>query len=204
MANIQLVKIDKLKEQMSAGLPKSKPALEEQLIQLQGIIGKYTLSPQCYEQGLDSLKEVAGDNVQYATLIDKIRSSFRAELKTQPELLTECLQGDVCFAFKGSPKKLTLATLNEILNYYKPLMKPKAYTKQQHWLQQRYDAQSLLLPPQVKQQRADLSSVKTQLAINNQNHSICQGSIANGKPHRVSFDIFNLNRIRADRHGLEL
>lgn len=132
--------------------------------------------------GLDSLKEVAGDNLQYTNLIDKIKAFFQAELKKQPKFLTECFQCEVLFLFKESAEKLTLEPLKldpfkKILNYYKPLMKPKAYTKQQHWLQQCYEAQALLPSPQVKQQKADSSVVTTPLAASKQNASIWQGSI---------------------------
>ncbi|WP_375331272.1 hypothetical protein [Candidatus Tisiphia endosymbiont of Oplodontha viridula] len=144
----KLARVDKLKEQMAAGLSKSQASLEEQLIQLQGLVGKYTVSPVHYEQSLDNLQQVISDNSQYKAIIEKIKESFRSELKVQPEFLTECLQGEVLHCFQeGDGELLTAQSVKDILNYYKPLMQHKTYMQQQHWLQQCYEAQAFLLPP---------------------------------------------------------
>lgn len=142
-----IVNIEKLKEQIVAGLPQEKLSLKEQLIQLQGLVGKYTVSPRCYEDGLDNLKRYVSNNNHYITIIEQIRSSFRVQLKEQSELLTDCLQGEIITIFKKSSKPPgTLSPLKKILSYYKPLMEYKLYSKYQHWLQECYNTQTLLPP----------------------------------------------------------
>ncbi|XP_048521962.1 uncharacterized protein LOC109541276 [Dendroctonus ponderosae] len=152
--NVVLTKIDKVKDQIIADLPQDKLVLEDQLIYLQGIVGKYMLSPQSYEKGLDRLKQVVSNNEQYIIIIEKARSGFRSELKKQPALLAECLQGDVLFLIQhhseSSQNSLTPTPLKKILSYYKPLMAHKSYVRHQNWLQECYNTQSLLPPPVIK------------------------------------------------------
>ncbi|KAH1011013.1 hypothetical protein HUJ04_000455 [Dendroctonus ponderosae] len=130
-------------DQIIADLPQDKLVLEDQLIYLQGIVGKYMLSPQLYEKGLDHLKQVVANNEQYIIIIEKARSGFRSELKKQPALLAECLQ-------ESSQNSLTPTPLKKILSYYKPLMAHKSYVRHQNWLQECYNTQSLLPPPVIK------------------------------------------------------
>ncbi|MCT4697242.1 hypothetical protein [Candidatus Cardinium sp. TP] len=174
--------VDKLKEQIAAGLPKGKFSLEEQLIQLQGLVGKYMLSPSCYEEGLDRLKETSCDNNHYRTLIEKVKSSFHSELKKQPEFVAECFQGDVLFSFnESSEKMLTAGAINKTLNYYKPLMKHKAYAIQKGWLEQCYNTQSILPPPSVLKKQTTASSLPTNLPTNDNKQSSLtwQGALYN-------------------------
>nr|WP_176453743.1 hypothetical protein [Cardinium endosymbiont of Bemisia tabaci]CDG50387.1 Hypothetical protein CHV_p022 [Cardinium endosymbiont cBtQ1 of Bemisia tabaci] len=142
--------VNRLKEQMSVELSKDKLSIEEQLIGLQGIVGKYTLSPRCYESGLDALQETACDNTYYSSLVANVRSSFYLSLKKQPKFLSDCFEGDVWYALNGSSdKSLTVGVINEILAYYKPLMQGKTYAVYKDWVEKCYNSESLLPPPSL-------------------------------------------------------
>lgn len=142
----ETVQLGKLKEQTAAGFIQGDLSLEDHLIQLQGMVGKNTLSPQCYESGLECLKRSLSQS--YVPVIEETLKFFRKELKQQPELLAECFQGDVLDLLKRS-QPLTWGDLQKIVDYYQPLMNQKHFAKYQDWLKSCYRAQSLLPPPVV-------------------------------------------------------
>lgn len=138
--------LGKLKEQTAAGFLQDDLSLEKQLIHLQGLVGKKTLSPQCYESGLENLKQSLSQS--YASVIEKTLIFFQNELKQQPELLAECFQGDVFNLLKRS-QALAWTDLQKIVDYYQPLMNRENYIKHQNWVKSCYSEQSLLPPPLI-------------------------------------------------------
>lgn len=168
--DVKFVTVGNLKEQMAAGLPQSGLSLSEQLIGLQGLVGKYTLSPQCYEQGLDSFKSTLSSNLHYLEVVEKIKEEFRESLKNQPEFLIECFQGDVFSALKEQSQKAT--SFKKIIDYYKPLMKRKVFSKKHSWLMKCYDTQTLLPIPEIGKHRCDPSLSKNSLNIEYQQNSL--------------------------------
>ncbi|WP_265032460.1 coiled-coil domain-containing protein [Wolbachia endosymbiont (group B) of Apotomis turbidana] len=87
--------IEEIKEQLELGV--SESIVEANLVKLQGLVGKYSLSPVIYENGLKEL-EVFISNLSnagnYLKVLKGIRSEFREELKSQPALLKECIEGE--------------------------------------------------------------------------------------------------------------
>ena len=138
--NIAFSLVDKLREDMSSVILQEKLPLGKELIQLQGIVGRYKLSPSCYERGLDRLQEISFDNDHYSMLIEVVRTSFRSKLINDPELLSECFQGDILFLINESnigsfPEEY----IKEICDYYKSLMNHETYDILQKSLKELYN-----------------------------------------------------------------
>lgn len=110
-------RIEDLKEQLESGT--SKKAFQEDLIRLQGLVGKYSLSPVIYEDGLSELENFISnlDNSgNYVKILTEVRNEFREELKAQPLLLKECIKGDANLGRKE-------------IAYYKSLLDDKGNLK---------------------------------------------------------------------------
>ncbi len=89
------LRIEELKEQLESGLLEG--VFEADIIRLQGLVGKYSLSPIIYEDGLKGLEDFISnlDNPgNYLKILTEVRNEFREELKAQPSLLKGCIQGD--------------------------------------------------------------------------------------------------------------
>ncbi|WP_265041419.1 hypothetical protein [Wolbachia endosymbiont (group B) of Melanostoma mellinum] len=87
--------IEEIKEQLELGV--SESIVEANLVKLQGLIGKYSLSPVIYENGLGELEDFISNFSNagnYLKVLKGIRSEFREELKSQPALLKECIEGE--------------------------------------------------------------------------------------------------------------
>ncbi|WP_143696870.1 coiled-coil domain-containing protein, partial [Wolbachia endosymbiont of Culex molestus] len=88
-------RIEDIKEQLESGV--SKKAFEADIIKLQGLIGKHSLSPLVYEDGLKELEDFVSDSSnpgKYLQLLANVRNEFREELRAQPLLLKECIKND--------------------------------------------------------------------------------------------------------------
>ncbi|WP_264704957.1 hypothetical protein [Wolbachia endosymbiont (group A) of Gymnosoma rotundatum] len=89
------LRIEELKEQLESGLLEG--VFEADIIKLQGLVGKYSLSPVIYEDGLKGLEDFISnlDNPgNYLKILTEVRNEFREELKAQPSLIKGCIQGD--------------------------------------------------------------------------------------------------------------
>ncbi len=89
-------RIDEIKEQLELGV--SESMFEADLVKLQGLVGKYSLSPVTYEDGLEELENfisTLGNGHHYLKILREVRNEFREELKSQPALLKECIEGEV-------------------------------------------------------------------------------------------------------------
>lgn len=87
--------IEEIKEQLELGV--SESIVEANLVKLQGLVGKYSLSPVIYENGLEELEDFISNLSNagnYLKVLKGIRSEFREELKSQPALLKECIEGE--------------------------------------------------------------------------------------------------------------
>lgn len=87
--------IEGIKEQLESGV--SKKTFEADIIRLQGLIGKHSLSPLVYEDGLKELEDFVSDSNnsgKYLEMLANIRNEFREELRAQPLLLKECIKND--------------------------------------------------------------------------------------------------------------
>ncbi|WP_264704641.1 hypothetical protein [Wolbachia endosymbiont (group B) of Apotomis betuletana] len=85
------LRIDDIKKQLE--LEVSESVLKTNLVKLQGLIGKYSLSPVVYEDGLEELESFASnlaDSDNYLRTLVQVKSEFREELKSQSALLREC------------------------------------------------------------------------------------------------------------------
>ncbi|WP_265017540.1 coiled-coil domain-containing protein [Wolbachia endosymbiont (group A) of Epistrophe grossularia] len=65
---------------------------------MQGLVGKYSLFPVTYEDGLKELEDFIstfGNGDNYLKILREVRNEFREELKSQPVLLKECIESEV-------------------------------------------------------------------------------------------------------------
>ncbi|WP_265035134.1 MULTISPECIES: hypothetical protein [unclassified Wolbachia] len=88
-------RIEDIKEQLESGI--SKKTFEADIIKLQGLIGKHSLSPLVYEDGLKELEDFVYDSNnpgKHLQLLANVRNEFREELRAQPLLLRECIKND--------------------------------------------------------------------------------------------------------------
>ncbi|WOE63807.1 hypothetical protein [Wolbachia endosymbiont of Zaprionus tsacasi] len=88
--------IEEIKEQLELGV--SESIVEANLVKLQGLVGKYSLSPVTYEDGLKELEDFIstfGNGDNYLKILREVRNEFREELKSQPVLLKECIESEV-------------------------------------------------------------------------------------------------------------
>jgi hypothetical protein len=94
------------------------------LINLQSLIGKYSLSPQVYEEGLEQLKNL----MIYSMKTNQIKSKWRTSLKEQPDFLKECLFGDVLYDIIDSVEEAEKQKiLKKSLSYYEKLLSTENY-----------------------------------------------------------------------------
>ncbi|MDV6248741.1 ankyrin repeat domain-containing protein [Wolbachia endosymbiont of Zaprionus taronus] len=87
--------IEEIKEQLELGV--SESMFEADLVKLQGLVGKYTLSPVVYEDGLKELESFVSnlDNFcNYSKVLAEVKGEFREELRAQPSLLKGCIESD--------------------------------------------------------------------------------------------------------------
>jgi hypothetical protein len=88
--------IESLKAELLEGLILKKE-LQDRLVELQGIIGKHTLSPVVYYQGLLGLRTFSVAHKKLTSHVDAVTNvlqDFEAALHEQAALVRECFEGD--------------------------------------------------------------------------------------------------------------
>jgi Poly(ADP-ribose) polymerase catalytic domain/FG-GAP repeat len=128
--------IEELAEDFSqkSNTVQSLEILKERLLECQSMIGRRTLSPKFYEEGIQDLIEIFQENAledEYLIaieILDQIRSDFQEAVKEQVDFIKECFMGDVehlvCQWIEG---KVLTSYFRETIAYYADVMAPAHY-----------------------------------------------------------------------------
>ncbi|MBP9727511.1 MAG: hypothetical protein KBD83_08645, partial [Gammaproteobacteria bacterium] len=105
--------------------------IKERLLECQGIIGHYTLSPRSYEAGIQSLLKILGDkegDQSSVALLEQIQAAFVKALKEQPDFVKECFNGDLNHGLKQWKEgRISVSSFVQKISYYAHVMEPADY-----------------------------------------------------------------------------
>ena len=150
--------IEELEEGLSQGVITQEifKKLEERLIECQDMIGRYTLSPEFYGEGIQHLIKIFPDSTQedehlsYLAILEGIHSDFQQTLIEQRDFTRECFIGDVNHLLgEWRERKIRSPDFKQAIAYYENVMVMADYYDAlfnlEHHLQKISKVDSLLL-----------------------------------------------------------
>ena len=138
--------------------------VRKRLFELQGIVGKFTLSPIIYESEVRKLKT----NNSYVEMVDAILYQFRQALKSQAAFSKECLAGEIIqlgsIVHHQHKLKIKAPQYLQCLTYYKDWVDMAVYQEGAEHLRQilvKYQQQGGYRPNDAKWLFTQLDAIKT-------------------------------------------
>jgi hypothetical protein len=121
--------IEELKQDL---INQSLGAIAQRLFELRDIIGKYSLSPACYQAGIEELHKYVKQQpelaARYLPFLPDCINQFQAALSKQPAFVLENFMADIFYALtQRHENKITLLEITRTLGFYKNLLVSTCY-----------------------------------------------------------------------------
>jgi FG-GAP repeat len=108
--------------------------LKERLLDCQSMIGRRSLSPKAYEEGIQDLIELfeedalEDESLSAIAILHQIRSDFQGAVKEQSDFIKECFMGDVDhLVSQWLATKISPSHFKETIAYYADVMEAADY-----------------------------------------------------------------------------
>lgn len=108
--------------------------LQERLIECQDMIGRYTLSPKSYEEGIKDLIGIFSEDIpkdehlSYSAKLEGIQADFRKQLLEKTDFTKECFIGDVNHLLdQWKEGKISPSHFKQEIHYYEGVMEISDY-----------------------------------------------------------------------------